>query len=102
MSNIYYNPDHFGLEIVAELDLNDVPYQFDMVIVWKDTVEKLWWAGDDGCSCPSPFEDMGLADLNPLPETIAQLKESVSRGDFGDVSDFFRKVIPAMGWKEIE
>lgn len=54
--NPYYNPEHFGLEIVAELNPH-LSYEFDMVVVWKDKEGNLFWAGDAGCSCPTPFEN---------------------------------------------
>lgn len=64
MGNIYYDPSDFGLEVVGEIERSDGCYQFDMVVVWKQTRGKYWIGQDSGCSCPSPFED--VTDINEL------------------------------------
>lgn len=53
----YSDPSDHGLEPVAELELENEAYQFNIVAVWKDRDGVLWAAHDTGCSCPSPFED---------------------------------------------
>lgn len=68
MGDIYYSPEKFGLEVVGAIDWSDGCYQFDMTVVWqkKDTLDKsnmFYWGEDAGCSCPSPFEDKGIDDL---------------------------------------
>jgi hypothetical protein len=63
MSNIYYEPDEFGLEIVTSLDTAG-SYEFDMAVVWKDEKGRHFIATDSGCSCPSPFE--GIQDASEL------------------------------------
>ncbi len=70
MSNVYYEPEEFGLELFGALDEPDLSYEFNMVAVWRDLeTNRLYFAGDSGCSCPSPFEDEGRADLTPLTRT---------------------------------
>lgn len=54
--DIYYNPDKFGLEIVAEVDWLGEAYEFDFTIILKDKDNNFYWARDSGCSCYSPFE----------------------------------------------
>lgn len=68
MSNLYYNPEDFDLELVTEHELDDEAYQFNVVAVWRNkSTGQLLWATDSGCSCPSPFEDYSeLAQLEPL------------------------------------
>lgn len=61
--NIYYTLEKWDLEIVAILDRENCSYEFDMFVVWKDKKNRLYYASDSGCSCPSPFENTGLADL---------------------------------------
>lgn len=56
MPNIYYNPEHFGLEIVAEIGEEHF-YDFDILAVWKDKEGNLYYGDSSGCSCPSPFEE---------------------------------------------
>lgn len=55
--NIYYNPEAFGLTIVAEIDYSNQSYQFDTRVVWKDKKGHKYMMRDSGCSCPTPFED---------------------------------------------
>lgn len=69
MTNIYYGPAAFGLEIIGEVDYNKADYGFDLVVVWKRADGTLVWAADSGCSCPSPFEDQSADTLNPI-ETL--------------------------------
>jgi hypothetical protein len=61
MSNVYYSPEDFGLEIVGTLE-DEPNYDFNMVVVWKDKDGVAYWAHDSGCSCPCPFEDYQTVD----------------------------------------
>lgn len=78
MSNIYYNPEEFGLQTFGSLD-EDCSYEFNMLVVWLQPVTgKLFWATDSGCSCPSPFETENLQSLNPLVrETLTEFENRV-------------------------
>jgi hypothetical protein len=63
--NVYYNPEAFGLSVVAEIDYSSQSYEFDTRVVWKGNDGKFYTARDSGCSCPTPFEDyLGLEDLD--------------------------------------
>lgn len=63
-SNIYYTPEAFGLERVAEIEYSDRNYVFDTRMVWRQTATgRLLTARDSGCSCPSPFENHNLTTL---------------------------------------
>lgn len=70
MANIYYDPDKFGLEIVAEADFAG-SYEFSMHVVFRKQDGSLWYVHDSGCSCPTPFEDSGLNDLEPVEDLTA-------------------------------
>lgn len=72
MHNIYYSPEKFGLEMVGGVELSDGNYQFDTIILLRDSHGILLYAHDSGCSCPSPFEDTGVDDLTPC--TISEFK----------------------------
>lgn len=70
MSNIYYNPEKFGLVIVGEVEFSSDSYGFDTSVVWRDVETGALYYGDDsGCSCPCPFEDTGCADLHKVERT---------------------------------
>jgi len=56
-SNPHYNPENFGLSVLAEVEYSSGSYEFDTRIVWIDKEGKLYTARDEGCSCPTPFED---------------------------------------------
>ena len=91
--NPYYNPELFGLEIVAELN-PFLSYEFDMVVVWKDKEGNLFWAADAGCSCPTPFEDYTSVELlNKFNyEDIKQAVKERYGPSEAEKRDFLRKV----------
>lgn len=66
-SNVYYNPESFGLEVVGSIQ-EEPDYDFHILSVWRHTeTGVMYWATDSGCSCPTPFEDYNtLEDLNRL------------------------------------
>ena len=72
MSNIYYYPEKYGLESVGEIQFSEPCYDFDFGVLWRDNNGKYYYGRDSGCSCPSPFEDTGLNDLDgPLDRLAA-------------------------------
>lgn len=77
MSNIYYEPQDFGLEIFEQIDDDHSSYSFDDFVIWKRLEDgKLFYATDSGCSCPSPFEDTKIADLIPV-HTLEGLAQAI-------------------------
>ena len=67
MSNIYYNPENFGLKQVAEIDYSSGSYEFDTRVVWKATSNFIFYTmRDSGCSCPAPFEDYNMENIDRL------------------------------------
>lgn len=62
-TNLYYSPEASGYEIIETIELEDEPWQFDILVVWRDPEGTLVWATDSGCSCPSPFEIIEPEDL---------------------------------------
>ena len=54
--SIYYSPEDFNLTIVDMVE-KEPDYDFDMIVVWSDAENNLYWATDAGCSCPVPFEN---------------------------------------------
>lgn len=54
-NKLRYYPEDYGFTIVADIDGGS--NWFDTVLVLRDPEGKLWAAHDQGCSCPSPFED---------------------------------------------
>ena len=70
MSNIYYNPEKCGLEIVEVLDQNDLSYEFNTLLIVRATDNRVYYAHSSGCSCPTPFEEYyyASADDNDLNE----------------------------------
>jgi hypothetical protein len=100
--NIYYDPEEFGLLIDGEIEENGA-YQFNMVVVWKDKLDPLYyWAADCGCSCPSPFENYhGKQDLNlfhggnwnHFVEAVEDLKYGLSDADKGIFIAKYKKIL---------
>lgn len=91
MQDVYYNPEQYGLEKIAEID-GDGGYEFDLLVVWKQPATGKWfWAQDSGCSCPSPFDGYGINDLTEL--VLPDFKEVCSkRDDLSDAMELYRKV----------
>ena len=91
MKNIYYSPEKFGLELVDSHQLSDEPYSFDMLAIWRDTRDHtiMYYEQDSGCSCPTPFEGLQVADLSRF--SLEEVEEIVHGGDT-DGSEFLRRV----------
>lgn len=83
--NIYYDPQKFGLTPVGTVELGG-GYEFDTYALWRNIEGALVWAHDSGCSCPTPFEDLGVDDL--LTGTAA------------DFQSWVEESIAAEGWHE--
>lgn len=85
--DLYTDPEHFGLEVIWELNDPNASYSFDIFVVWKHTeTGKIYWAEDAGCSCPSPFEDYTSLD---------HATEVISMHDFMDeVAEYFNSLAP--------
>jgi hypothetical protein len=61
--NLYYYPEKSGLEIVGEVEFVG-GYEFDKIVVWRETqTGRIGYGEDAGCSCPTPFEDFELEDI---------------------------------------
>lgn len=96
--NIYYHPETYGLEIVAEYDSAD-SYEYDTTVIFRDKEDgRLYYVSDSGCSCPTPFEDVRLSDLIPLsPNSVPSFKDHVlDQHQFGnprDVVNFIDKAL---------
>ena len=74
MSDVYYNPEDHGLEIVGEISFDDDSYQFEMGVVWWHPERRaFFYATDSGCSCPSPFEDYLSVDDLGEPLDLSKL-----------------------------
>lgn len=58
----YHNPEKFGLTMVGSIDYRD-EYEFDIVAVFRDQQGRLGYLKDSGCSCPTPFDGMGVDTL---------------------------------------
>lgn len=83
--NIYYDPKKFGLEPVLEIEYSDRCYQYDTRVVWRRIRDgALLTAHDSGCSCPIPFEQIGLDDLQEVGDggwIIREMRER-ARSEF--------------------
>lgn len=100
--NIYYHPEKFDLEVVAEIDYSDGNYNFDTRVVWRHVPSDVFYmARDSGCSCPSPFEDYtSLADLDRLDLDTLEAEVRADGGYTnitpGEGMDFLEKVHKAI------
>jgi len=75
--NLYYYPEKHGAVKLAEHDLAEPCYSFDLLVAWK-TADGIYLGTDSGCSCPSPFESYnGLQDATG-PLTVEQALEEAA------------------------
>jgi hypothetical protein len=74
VSNVYYNPEDFGLKVIAELNDPHASWDFQDTVFWTDG-KLVYGASDSGCSCPSPFESYNsLEELEVIPDLAAARK----------------------------
>lgn len=100
MSNIYYDPEKFGLTAVGEVDWLGGGYEFDLTVVWRRDLDgALVYAEDSGCSCPTPFEGQGVADLTACtPASLqAHLEKRGQDMEAGYGYDCSAKIAELMG-----
>lgn len=93
--NPYYKPEHFGLEIVASIDVYEPNYDFDIRVVWFHSETGVFYtARDAGCSCPSPFEDYhGLEQLDVLDEGMLEaIRSELEAANTAGRSEFMQRV----------
>lgn len=81
MSDIYYNPEKFGLTILKSHDIAG-SYEFNMVVVFRTDDGRFLVGQDSGCSCPTPFESLGVRDLTEV-ESLADVAD-FARSRWGD------------------
>jgi hypothetical protein len=78
MRDVYYNPEQLELRSVAEINLSDGDYCFDLRAVWEHRASGiLYTARDSGCSCPSPFEDyhsLEQLDMLDVEELVREIR----------------------------
>lgn len=76
--NVYTDPEDFGLAVLGEIDWSDGCYQFDLTVVFHDLAGIYWYAEDSGCSCPSPFDSVGLTGITRIT-SLAQIQQHLER-----------------------
>lgn len=86
MTNIYYSPEAYGLEVIATLDYYEPNWSFDMVVVWRSDDGRLFYGIDSGCSCPSPFEDWKVDDLTEFNNAL-EMADVIKGIEYREVSD---------------
>ena len=102
MGDIYYQPQNYGLRILDTIEDDSLSYEFDMLVVWQEIEsDRLYWARDSGCSCPSPFEGCNaVSDLNYIHDgTIEAFEAAVNALGYGSLTekgDLIRKVKTAL------
>ena len=101
--DVYNSPSAFGLEILGTVQWTEQSYDFDMTIVLRSETGKLYWADDQGCSCPSPFENYTSLDklyTGTLAELEAHLNDQLDgagvvknewQDPWADVADILHK-----------
>lgn len=96
-ANPYYDPEACGLKMVDSFELRDESYEFDLVAVWKDEHNQLYWAMDSGCSCPTPFENFHSIESLDKLNNWNYFEETVRGKAVCDPDNFLREIKLAMG-----
>ncbi|MDG4792720.1 hypothetical protein [Micromonospora sp. WMMD1082] len=87
MYELYGSPEKFGLETVGEVDWSSGSYEFDLTVVWRRKSDgAFFFAEDSGCSCPSPFESVGVDDLMPV-ESLSEFHAHLTKRTGGNYYD---------------
>lgn len=101
MSNIYYNPEAYGLETVGEVEWGDGCYSFDLTVIWKDAEGVYYWESDSGCSCPTPFESFSSAqelESGTAHDAVAELQARQADNQYdrsADVATLVERIMSA-------
>jgi hypothetical protein len=96
MSDVYSSPADYGLTPVAELELDNESYQFNIRMAWRHADGRLLTARDSGCSCPSPFETYtSLEQLDPVNVEELENEARNSNAPLDERDRFIRTVIEA-------
>ena len=80
----YFAPEMSGLEQVAHIELSDGAYQYQKVVAWREIATGRILVGrDSGCSCPSPFENHTVDDLEHITSRDGASRISLESWDGG-------------------
>jgi hypothetical protein len=98
VTSVYDSPEEFGLECVGQVSW-DSPSWFDLTVVWiGSTGGRLYWADDEGCSCPRPFEyvesieKLQTGSLQQLAEHLSERRDRSSEpGAAADVVELLAR-----------
>ncbi len=104
--NVHSAPEDYALEIVAQYDLLQESYEFDIRCVWRvidgPRAGRLYTARDSGCSCPSPFEDYtsveSLERLTSMTALKEEYREAIKNGRSVDMQGWqkFKTAVEAV------
>jgi len=104
--DVYHSPEKFGLELIATVD-HGASYEFDIFAVWTDNNkdnnpdgQKVYYATDSGCSCPSPFENYDSMETLTRVSNLAYLRENLKSwgADQTEIRNCLYAVTQKTGW----
>lgn len=66
-------------EVIDEINEENLSYEFNDLLLLKDSEDSLYWTTDSGCSCPERLENFTFpTDANPLNlHTLAEFEKAV-------------------------
>ena len=82
---MYYDPEKFGLKIFGMVEEEELSYEFNMFVVWENLeTHQLYYDHDSGCSCPSPFEESTLENVNRITKSnVGEFETSINEWNRG-------------------
>jgi len=101
--NPYYDAEKLGLSLMI-FDEPDLSYEFNTLIFFVTPDKQVYVASDSGCSCPTPFEDYSVTDLDEFKKRMERVG-SVDQGlnTFDNWNNFYSdKKLPRDERNELE
>ena len=97
------DPEHFGLEHVATVE-ESLGWEFDRFLMLRDRTGEYLWASDSGCSCPVPFEDIGVNDMarGSAQDCLNDLKVWAESQDRGGRGQAYIRALDSAWMKEMQ
>lgn len=87
--NVYQYPENHRLKIISVFE-REPQWDFNMHVIFKhEDTNKVYYAHDSGCSCPTPFEDFsGIDDMEEITkEGFESFSSMIMREDYGTVGE---------------
>lgn len=70
--NPYYSPESLGLEMIS-FDQPGLSYEYNTLCFWATNDGRVFYAQDEGCSCPTPFDEYSGETQKDVIQKLGQV-----------------------------